>query len=208
VGVCGSPAEGATRQSRAGASRTWTAYWRIRGLLPWPTLPALPVPGTPRNRGARRTSSSGALPRLSLEGGGYREELERQARYDWLTGLGNRRAFERRLEEGLSPGWGLALLDLDNLKQVNDSQGHLAGDRLIIGLAHALRAVGLEAYRLAGDEFAVFLQQKDVFQLHQALQSMAVSLGVAWAEEAQGKALLALADSRMYAQKSAKKSLR
>jgi diguanylate cyclase (GGDEF)-like protein len=144
----------------------------------------------------------------ALEGAGYREELERQARYDWLTGLGNRRAFERRLEEGLSPGWGLALLDLDNLKQVNDSQGHLAGDRLIIGLAHALRAVGLEAYRLAGDEFAVFLQQKDVFQLHQALQSMAVSLGVAWAEEAQGKALLALADSRMYAQKSAKKCLR
>lgn len=141
----------------------------------------------------------------ALKGAGYREELERQARYDWLTGLGNRRAFERRLEKGLSPGWGLALLDLDNLKQVNDSQGHLAGDRLLIELAQALRATGLESYRLAGDEFAVFLRQEDLPRLQQALQGRAVSFGLAWAEEAQGQAPLALADSRMYEQKRARK---
>ena len=97
------------------------------------------------------------------------------------------------------------MLDLDNLKQVNDSQGHLAGDRLLIELAQALRATSLESYRLAGDEFAVFLRQEDLPRLQQALQGRAVSFGLAWAEEAQGQALLALADSRMYEQKRARK---
>jgi GGDEF domain-containing protein len=54
----------------------------------------------------------------ALYAAGYREELERQARYDWLTGLGNRRALERRLADGLPSDWGLAFLDLDNLKIV------------------------------------------------------------------------------------------
>jgi GGDEF domain-containing protein len=142
----------------------------------------------------------------ALKGAGYREELERQARHDWLTGLDNRRAFERRLGQGLEAGWGLALLDLDGLKGVNDTQGHLAGDRLLIGLAQALRAEGLEAYRLAGDEFAVILGQGDLPRLHRALQGFAVSLGVAWAGEAQGEGLLALADGRMYEHKRLRKA--
>ncbi len=137
----------------------------------------------------------------ALEGAGYREELERQARIDWLTGLGNRRSLERRLREGLGEGWGLALLDLDGLKQVNDTQGHLAGDHLLRSLAEALRGHALEAYRLAGDEFVVILSGEDLPRLHRALQGFAVSCGVAWAEEAQGEALLALADTRMYQQK-------
>ncbi|GIW31829.1 MAG: GGDEF domain-containing protein [Meiothermus sp.] len=137
----------------------------------------------------------------ALEGAGYREELERQARIDWLTGLGNRRSLERRLREGLGEGWGLALLDLDGLKQVNDTQGHLAGDRLLRGLADSLRRHNLEAYRLAGDEFVVVLSREDIPQLHRALAGFNVSCGVAWAEEAQGEALLALADARMYQQK-------
>lgn len=140
----------------------------------------------------------------ALEGAGYREELERQARIDWLTGLGSRRFLERRLQEGLGEGWGLVLLDLDGLKQVNDTQGHLAGDRLLKALAESLRRHALEAYRLAGDEFVVVLSRENLPRLHRALEGFAVSYGVAWAEEGQGQALLALADARMYRQKHSK----
>ncbi|PZA08068.1 GGDEF domain-containing protein [Meiothermus sp. PNK-Is4] len=142
----------------------------------------------------------------ALKGAGYREELERQARYDWLTGLGNRRAFARRLEGGLPEGWGLALLDLDGLKRVNDTQGHPAGDRLLVGLARALKEEGLEAYRIGGDEFAVVLNRADSPRLHHALAGLPASLGVAWAEEAQGESLLALADARMYEHKRRRKA--
>ncbi|MBI5811517.1 MAG: GGDEF domain-containing protein [Meiothermus silvanus] len=144
----------------------------------------------------------------ALKGAGYREELERQARYDWLTGLGNRRAFERRMAQGLPEGWGLAMLDLDDLKRINDTQGHLAGDRLLIALARALQEGGLKAYRLAGDEFAVILSREALPALQHTLQGFAVSLGVAWAEEGQGQALLALADARMYEHKRRRKAAR
>lgn len=141
----------------------------------------------------------------ALKGAGYREELERQARTDWLTGLGNRRALERRLTRGLGREWGLALLDLDGLKQINDREGHMAGDRLLVGLARALQGKGLEAYRIGGDEFAVLLPRKRAPRLERALRGQAVSVGLAWSEEAQGLALLALADARMYEHKRSRK---
>jgi diguanylate cyclase (GGDEF)-like protein len=93
-----------------------------------------------------------------------------EARRDSLTGLRNRRAFEeaasreieraRRLEVPLS----LILLDLDNFKQVNDSFGHLEGDRCLKAVATAigeeLREPDL-CFRWGGDEFAVLLTGTD-----------------------------------------------
>lgn len=96
-----------------------------------------------------------------------KEEKERlvwQATHDPLTGLANRRAFEARLESelrlaGLAP-LGLVLIDLDQFKAVNDTCGHLAGDRLLCQISRLLqqdRQSHHLAARLGGDEFGVIL---------------------------------------------------
>jgi len=94
------------------------------------------------------------------------EELERQASQDMLTGLSNRRRFEEDLAAAMARSrrdrstGALLMLDLDRFKQVNDSQGHPAGDRLIKEVAEVLRRRTRESdslARLGGDEFAVIL---------------------------------------------------
>jgi diguanylate cyclase (GGDEF)-like protein len=95
-----------------------------------------------------------------------KERLSFQASHDWLTGITNRRAFEARLQSELDhrskDSLGLILLDLDQFKSVNDSCGHLAGDRLLCQVAQLLqqdrRPRDLVA-RLGGDEFALILPQ-------------------------------------------------
>jgi diguanylate cyclase (GGDEF)-like protein len=88
--------------------------------------------------------------------------LRHEATHDILTGLPNRRAFRRRLAQEIDAGYRFALVlcDMDNLKLLNDTHGHEAGDRALQMLAGALRS-GLrrsdEAYRLGGDEFGVVL---------------------------------------------------
>jgi diguanylate cyclase (GGDEF)-like protein len=88
--------------------------------------------------------------------------LRHEATHDSLTGLSNRRAFRARLEREIEGRTGFALLlcDLDNLKTVNDTRGHDAGDKALQLLADALRSQlrrSDEAYRIGGDEFAVVL---------------------------------------------------
>ncbi|MBR1132734.1 GGDEF domain-containing protein [Bradyrhizobium iriomotense] len=95
-----------------------------------------------------------------------KERLAWQASHDWLTGLSNRRAFEARLQNELdnvaAGPLGLILLDLDQFKNVNDSCGHLAGDRLLCQVSSLLqqdrRPHDLVA-RLGGDEFGLILPQ-------------------------------------------------
>ncbi|QOZ47378.1 GGDEF domain-containing protein [Bradyrhizobium sp. CCBAU 53340] len=95
-----------------------------------------------------------------------KERLAFQASHDWLTGIANRRAFEARLQRELDGGGegalSLILLDLDQFKSVNDSCGHLAGDRLLCQIAQLLqqdrRPRDLVA-RLGGDEFCLILPQ-------------------------------------------------
>jgi diguanylate cyclase (GGDEF)-like protein len=89
-------------------------------------------------------------------------ELEDMARIDALTGVANRRAFEREMERNVRPGADLALLllDLDNLKSINASVGHSVGDEVLRGTAvriqGCLRTTDTVS-RLSGDEFAVLL---------------------------------------------------
>ncbi len=72
-------------------------------------------------------------------------ELESQANTDPLTGLGNLRNLQRELghmleiQKRYGHPFGLLLMDIDGLKRVNDSQGHQAGDRLLMQVAMALR---------------------------------------------------------------------
>jgi diguanylate cyclase (GGDEF)-like protein len=88
--------------------------------------------------------------------------LRHEATHDSLTGLPNRRAFRSRLEREIAHGteFALVLCDMDNLKTVNDTRGHDAGDKALQLLADALRGQlrrSDEAYRVGGDEFAVLL---------------------------------------------------
>ncbi len=94
------------------------------------------------------------------------EEVRQMSLVDELTGLYNRRGFNllagRELRSLQRTGRrGLVLyIDLDGLKQANDTKGHEAGDRLLQRAAGVLRAVAREtdvAARLGGDEFAVFM---------------------------------------------------
>jgi diguanylate cyclase (GGDEF)-like protein len=93
------------------------------------------------------------------------EALRRQALYDSLTGLPNRRLLDEELHRTLSqeplPGETIALLmmDLDQFKEVNDALGHHVGDQLLRSIGDRLTAELDDALiaRLGGDEFAVVL---------------------------------------------------
>lgn len=94
------------------------------------------------------------------------DKIWRQANYDDLTGLPNRQLFRDRLEQDIQrtgrAGHILALLfiDLDRFKEVNDTIGHLAGDRLLVDVARRIvrcvRKTDTVA-RLGGDEFTVVM---------------------------------------------------
>jgi diguanylate cyclase (GGDEF)-like protein len=94
------------------------------------------------------------------------ERAEREGSTDGLTGLANRRAFDRRLAEELErarrdgSSVALALLDLDSFKQVNDTFGHAIGDEVLRRVAALLRdhtRTADLAARYGGEEFALLL---------------------------------------------------
>ena len=84
----------------------------------------------------------------------------RRSHTDPLTGLYNLRHLrsqQRTYRRRMLAVW---YFDLDHLKQVNDTQGHRAGDRLILELSQSLRTCphpGAKAYRIGGDEFLLIL---------------------------------------------------
>jgi diguanylate cyclase (GGDEF)-like protein/PAS domain S-box-containing protein len=112
-------------------------------------------------------------------------ELERAALVDPLTGLANRRGFERSLERelaaagrhGLRPG--LVVIDLDRFKAINDTHGHQVGDRLLVAAADTLlrtvRASDIPA-RVGGDEFAVLLPNCDIRTAKTVAEKIAAAL--------------------------------
>jgi diguanylate cyclase (GGDEF)-like protein len=95
-----------------------------------------------------------------------REELRYLAGHDGLTGLLNREAALRALDRAVARArdterWvGVLYVDVDHFKEVNDTHGHQAGDRLLVEVGHritaALRDTDVVA-RLGGDEFLVIL---------------------------------------------------
>ncbi len=89
-------------------------------------------------------------------------DLELAAYTDALTGLMNRTALQRRLQELLATGQprvAILYLDLDEFKIINDSLGHPAGDALLRAVGHRLEgAVAGDLCRLGGDEFVVILE--------------------------------------------------
>jgi len=158
------------------------------------------------------------------------EKLTEMARFDRLTGLANRGVFVTNLEHAIADvqrrdsGLAVFFLDLDHFKDVNDTMGHPAGDRLLQSVAQRLcdnvRAADTVA-RFGGDEFAVLvsdvcefaeveiLAQRLVsamelpFQLGVNQVYAGVSIGIALYEpEMDAEALLSHSDVALYRAKS------
>lgn len=98
--------------------------------------------------------------RVALE-----HDLRHRALHDELTGLGNRAMLTKQVRRALEHAEGLRMIavlfvDLDDFKEVNDSLGHDAGDKLLCSVADRVRAtlrVNDAAARIGGDEFAVLI---------------------------------------------------
>ncbi|MBV8397013.1 MAG: GGDEF domain-containing protein [Actinobacteria bacterium] len=152
-------------------------------------------------------------------------QLGKQATTDSLTGLLNRSGFHAELSLALARArrsglpLSVVVLDVDGLKQVNDTKGHAEGDRLLRELASrwsaAVRITDVIG-RTGGDEFALVLEGTDaegVATVSVALQEAlrpghAASSGCAtWDGEETADALLARADAAMYAMKRSRSGL-
>ncbi len=90
--------------------------------------------------------------------------FEDQAERDPLTGLLNRRGIERRFAELQEQGFRtMALIDLDRFKQVNDTHGHMTGDKVLRATALALEPnADTVAMRMGGEEFLLLMRGKDI----------------------------------------------
>ena len=160
------------------------------------------------------------------------ERLAYLATHDGLTGLATRAEFNRRLDDALTgtrdPREGIAVMvaDLDHFKNVNDTLGHDAGDRLLVAIGERLVAVlrdGDMVARIGGDEFVLLLRGINTpgqavavaSKLLQRIQEplmldartlrVTISIGIAWCprDGDDGTTLLKHADTAMYRAKSA-----
>lgn len=161
-----------------------------------------------------------------------RDALKQLAETDALTGLANRRAALMRLEsellrrraEGVS--FGLIFVDSDHFKQINDSHGHAAGDRVLVAVGESLRTLVRASdtvSRLGGEEFLLILPGAEMDacerlaeRVRERIESLALaggegaslsctaSLGVVGGDAGEtADALLNAADQAMYAAKRA-----
>jgi diguanylate cyclase len=161
-----------------------------------------------------------------------REEIQRLAFHDGLTGLPNRISFldllDRAIVRAGAEGqlFALLYLDLDRFKPVNDALGHAAGDQLLIAVAERLRAAVRKTdtvARLGGDEFAVLLTDVEhpevaaaalagklvdrisqPYMLNRRRIEIGASVGISVypGDGATADALLSHADAAMYAAKA------
>ncbi len=169
---------------------------------------------------------------LALNNALLHDDLQRVAALDPLTGLYNRRFGMKRLEEELAriqrnqTPLSLIIVDLDHFKRLNDTYGHLAGDKVLVRAASVIRDMlrkGDVVMRYGGEEFIAILPGSDVedgqeiaerirFALAQSqvdiaghTLSVTASLGIACTADdrlTSAEPLMKLADSRLYAAKS------
>jgi diguanylate cyclase (GGDEF)-like protein/putative nucleotidyltransferase with HDIG domain len=164
------------------------------------------------------------------------EQTEHESQTDPLTALPNRRSLDRQFEAGLvraarsKSSVSVVVLDLDRLKEINDTYGHEAGDRALRAIGSTLRATVRQndlCARFAGDEFIVVLwdcspenEARRVLELQTAVGahpfeprpgvrvSLSISAGAARFphDGASFDELMAAADERMYHDKAGRRS--
>jgi diguanylate cyclase (GGDEF)-like protein len=172
----------------------------------------------------------GYLTALVAEHKHYEYTIKKQASYDTLTGLTNRRLFADRLREEIAKAkrdhthLGLLFIDLDHFKQVNDTLGHEYGDRLLVEAAQRIRSCVRESdvvARFGGDEFVALIinvNSPDIlgrvahnivdmisqpFQFNDYSAQVSASIGIAnYPDDSHElEELIKFADSAMYAAK-------
>jgi diguanylate cyclase (GGDEF)-like protein len=148
------------------------------------------------------------------------DALRYDAWHDPLTGLFDRRSFDRLLDMAVARstryGWPftLVMIDLDHLKAINDQHGHLEGDAVLRDLGERFRRAlrfGDNAGRIGGDEFAMILPNTEPDLVPALLDRVRHAEGVARAcpafsfgvaqcpqEASERDELVSLADSRLY----------
>jgi diguanylate cyclase (GGDEF)-like protein/PAS domain S-box-containing protein len=158
-----------------------------------------------------------------------RQELEKRATFDALTGAHNRSSIlsslQLELEHEDCSMTGVVYVDLDKFKPVNDTRGHAAGDELLTVVAERLQIASRSedvVGRLGGDEFLVLLRSipepevamrvadricaslNSTYELSSGTIELSASVGVAWrdAETISAEELVRQADAAMYGSKS------
>ena len=164
------------------------------------------------------------------------EQTRHESQTDALTALPNRRSFERQLRAGMlravkaRASASLVVLDLDRLKEINDTYGHEAGDRALQAIGNVLRSTVREtdlAARFAGDEFVIVLwdcspehEQRRIAEVQNAVAAypfeprpgvhtpLSISAGCARfpGDGVSLDELLVAADARMYEDKAGRRA--
>ena len=164
------------------------------------------------------------------------EQSEHESHTDSLTGLSNRRSLDRQFETGLAHAMrthgsiSVVVLDMDRLKEINDTYGHEAGDRALRAIGSVLKATVRQndlCARFAGDEFVVVLWDCSPEHETRRVQELQSAVGVYPFEPRPGvqvslsisagparfpldgrtfDELLASADARMYRDKAGRRS--
>lgn len=147
---------------------------------------------------------------------------QKMANTDLMTQLDSRTAFEERVRQSpiLNGLCACIVLDINNLKQANDTMGHSAGDELICTAAECILSVFESlgrCYRMGGDEFAVLLQNITESQVNRALSELelcisrrnltrsfplSLAVGHAMGQDAPIEQMFREADANMYRNKS------
>lgn len=145
-----------------------------------------------------------------------RETLTYESRHDSLTGVLNRRAFNEAVHRLSKGSIGAIVIDLNDLKRINDEHGHSAGDKLLQETAFGLLELSTRVYRLGGDEFVVLAHNQDkesFFIFTTAVKSklgakqISAAVGAAWHEQLTDfSQVYEEADRDMYQQKNRNKT--
>jgi diguanylate cyclase (GGDEF)-like protein len=157
--------------------------------------------------------------------------IEHLAKYDSLTNLPNRLLFSEEIDQAIArlrrhgENFAVLLLDLDNFKMINDTQGHPEGDRLLVHVADKLRGALREidtVARLGGDEFAIILSavenpqeaanlaarlteelsQPIKLSSTEAIVGVSIGIAIAACHEVDADTLIRLADLALYRSKN------
>ncbi len=138
-------------------------------------------------------------------------QLERLSYEDLLTGMYNRNRLNQEKKLEYNHALGLAIIDINGLKQVNDTFGHEAGDALIIRVAKHIRGrFEGKCYRIGGDEFVIMEKEGTEEDFRAALEQIGkaiedsgdnASIGYCWREQGNFNEQLNEADNSMYENK-------